>query len=316
MDLTAVVTGAARGIGRSVVARLRAEGYRVVAVDISPTVTDLAEEGWVVPLRADVATDEAPSTAIDRATATFGRLDLLVNNAARFLRRPILDTTDDDFDALFAVNVRPAFRFARTALPHLTEVGGCIVNVASISGLIGVPNQSVYAMTKGATVQLTRQLAIEYAARGVRVNAVAPGAVDTEFMADRAHVDRRRGRSSDRLPGLSRVRRHHRHDPQRGRRIRRPLSAGLPGVCGDGVAVQATFQPVGNTGSQARETATRATAEPAKTTVLRRYVCARTQCGKASSAARRKGATSTRASSGSPLRRKAACTDVTAVRLL
>jgi NAD(P)-dependent dehydrogenase (short-subunit alcohol dehydrogenase family) len=189
MDLTAVVTGAARGIGRSVVARLRAEGYRVVAVDISPTVTDLAEEGWVVPLRADVATDEAPGTAVDRATATFGRLDLLVNNAARFLRRPILDTTDDDFDALFAVNVRSAFRFARTALPHLTEVGGCIVNVASISGLIGVPNQSVYAMTKGATVQLTRQLAIEYAGRGVRVNAVAPGAVDTEFMAEARAAD-------------------------------------------------------------------------------------------------------------------------------
>lgn len=189
MELTAVVTGAARGIGRSVVLRLRDAGYRVVAADISPTVTDLAEEGRVLPLRADVATAGAPGAVVDRAVEAFGRLDLLVNNAARFLRRPILETTDDDFDALFAVNVRPAFRFARAALPHLTESGGCIVNVASISGLVGLPDQSVYAMTKGAIVQLTRQLAIEVAGRGVRVNAVAPGAVDTEFTAEARAAD-------------------------------------------------------------------------------------------------------------------------------
>lgn len=189
MDLTAVVTGAARGIGHSVVTRLRAAGYRVVAVDISPAVADLAEEGWIVPLPADVRADATPAAAVDRAVSAFGRLDLLVNNAARFLRRPILDTSDDDFDTLFAVNVRPAWRFARAALPHLTGAGGAIVNVASISGLVGIPNQSVYAMTKGAIVQLTRQLAIEWAGRSVRVNAVAPGAVDTRFMDEARAAD-------------------------------------------------------------------------------------------------------------------------------
>ncbi|BCB89419.1 SDR family NAD(P)-dependent oxidoreductase [Phytohabitans suffuscus] len=189
MELTAVVTGAARGIGRDVVTRLVTAGYRVVAVDISPTVADLADEGRVLPLTADVAADGTPGAAVGRAVAEFGRLDLLVNNAARFLRRPILETSDEDFDALFAVNVRPAFRITRAALPHLTETGGCVVNVASISGLVGIANQSVYAMTKGAIVQLTRQLAIEYARRGVRVNAVAPGAVDTEFMAEARAAD-------------------------------------------------------------------------------------------------------------------------------
>lgn len=189
MELTAVVTGAARGIGRCVVMRLRAADYRVVGVDVSPAVADLAEDGWVVPVVADVTADAAPDAVVGRALAEFGRLDLLVNNAGRFLRRPLLETTDDDFDALFAVNVRPAFRFARAALPHLTETRGCVVNTASISGLVGIPNQSVYAMTKGAVVQLTRQLAIECAGAGVRVNAVAPGAVDTEFMADARKAD-------------------------------------------------------------------------------------------------------------------------------
>jgi NAD(P)-dependent dehydrogenase (short-subunit alcohol dehydrogenase family) len=189
VTLTAVVTGAARGIGREVVLRLRAANYRVVAVDIAPAVADLAESGRVVPMTADVTADPTPAAVIGRATAEFGRLDLLVNNAGRFLRRPILDTTDGDFDVLFATNVRPVFRFTRTALPHLTATRGCVVNTASISGLIGVANQSVYAMTKGAIVQLTRQLAIEYAGRGVRVNAVAPGAVDTDFMAEARAAD-------------------------------------------------------------------------------------------------------------------------------
>ncbi|MCM4076428.1 SDR family NAD(P)-dependent oxidoreductase [Paractinoplanes hotanensis] len=189
MQLSAVVTGAARGIGRSVVVQLRAAGYRVLALDIAPEVKDLAETDQVVPLVADVTADDTPRATIDRAVAEFGQLDLLVNNAARFLRRPVLDTSDEDFDGLIATNVRPAFRFARAALPRLAETRGCIVNTASISGLIGVPHQVAYAMTKGAIVQLTRQLAVEWAARGVRVNAVAPGAVDTGFMDEARAAD-------------------------------------------------------------------------------------------------------------------------------
>ena len=189
MELSAIVTGAARGIGQAVVLRLRAAGHRVVAVDIRPAVTDLAEEGRVVPVVADVTADDAAQAAVGRAVTEFGRLDLLVNNAGRFLRRPLLETTDDDFDALFAVNVRPAFRFSRAALPLLIRTRGCIVNTASISGLVGIAGQSVYAMTKGAVVQLTRQLAVEGAAHGVRVNAGAPGAVDTDFMAEARAAD-------------------------------------------------------------------------------------------------------------------------------
>jgi NAD(P)-dependent dehydrogenase (short-subunit alcohol dehydrogenase family) len=184
----AIVTGAAGGIGRAVVRLLLARGYAVVAEDISPKVRELARQpaaaGKVMALEADVALTESAQGAVDLAISTFGRLDLLVNNAGLFLRKPTEQCTDEDFDALMATNVRGAFIHAREALPSLEQTRGSIVNLASISGLVGMPGQTVYAMTKGAIVQLTRQLAVEHAHRGIRVNAVAPGAVDTDFVAN------------------------------------------------------------------------------------------------------------------------------------
>jgi NAD(P)-dependent dehydrogenase (short-subunit alcohol dehydrogenase family) len=125
-----------------------------------------------VPLQADVSLTGTAQRAVALARERFGRLDLLVNNAGLFLRKPTEECTDEDFDVLMAVNVRGAFSHARESLAALAATRGSIVNLASISGLVGQPNQTVYSMTKGALVQLTRQLAVEHAHRGIQVNAV------------------------------------------------------------------------------------------------------------------------------------------------
>jgi NAD(P)-dependent dehydrogenase (short-subunit alcohol dehydrogenase family) len=168
---------------------LTARGYSVVATDISPDVEELSGRGTVVPLVADVADSASAERAVATAEREFGRLDLLVNNAARFLRKPVEQSTDADFERLFATNVRGAFVHSRAAVAPLARTRGAIVTVTSISGLVGMPNQSVYAMTKGALVQLTRQLAVELAPKGIRVNAVAPGAIDTDFIAEAREAD-------------------------------------------------------------------------------------------------------------------------------
>ncbi len=194
-ERVALVTGAAGGVGRATVGLLAAHGYAVVATDISPDVEKLTDHGVapgagaVVGLVGDVTDSATAERAVAEAERRFGRLDLLVNNAARFLRRPIGQSTDDDFDRLFATNVRGAFAHSRAAVEPLARTRGVIVNVTSISGLVGMANQSLYAMTKGALVQLTRQLAVELAPRGVRVNAVAPGAIETEFIAEARAAD-------------------------------------------------------------------------------------------------------------------------------
>jgi NAD(P)-dependent dehydrogenase (short-subunit alcohol dehydrogenase family) len=178
----AIVTGAAGGIGRAVVAELRAVGANVVAEDIDPAVEQLADDGTAT-LCADAARADSARAAVALSLERFGRLDVVVNNAGRFLLKPIVETTDDEWDGLMTTNVRSVFVHCREALPHLIERGGgAIVNVSSISGVVGLPAQGAYCASKGAIAQITRQLAIEHAADGVRVNAIAPGAVDTAFV--------------------------------------------------------------------------------------------------------------------------------------
>jgi NAD(P)-dependent dehydrogenase (short-subunit alcohol dehydrogenase family) len=136
-----------------------------------------------VTLAGDCAEEETASRAVALAAEHFGTVDILVNNAGRHLAKCIIDTSAAEWDAVLRTNVRGAFLHSREALRSMAERrSGVIVNVASISSVIGIADQAAYAASKGAVAQLTKALAVEFGTRGIRVNAVAPGAVVTGIL--------------------------------------------------------------------------------------------------------------------------------------
>jgi dihydroanticapsin dehydrogenase len=193
-----IVTGAAGGIGRACVRLLVERGGFVVAEDLDPGVISLEQEtDRVAAVVGDVRDSGTATGAVALALRRFGRLDALVNNAAVIVSKDILATSEEEWNALMAINVTGVFHHCRAVLPtFIAQRRGSIVNVTSISGLVGLPQQAAYCASKGAVLQLTRQLAIEYADRGVRVNAVAPGAVDTPFLA--RHIEAQKDPDAER----------------------------------------------------------------------------------------------------------------------
>ena len=145
-------------------------------------VNEIREAGGTAHAFAADFTDRAAVRRLaEEAAATLGGLDILVNNAGITMNAPFEAVTDEEFDTLFAVNIRAMFFLTQAALPFLTrQTEAAVVNLTSIHAYGGAPEHSVYAATKGAIVALTRQLAVELAPRGVRVNAIAPGAIEVE----------------------------------------------------------------------------------------------------------------------------------------
>lgn len=178
---TALVTGAARGIGRATALTLRARGAQVIATDLSDSVHDLADHG-IETLTGNIAEEDCAIRNVAVATERFGKLDILVNNAGRTMNKPLVDMSMADWDDVMAVNARGTFLHAREAVKAMLSTGGVIVNVASIVARVAMKDTAVYAASKGAIAQLTKVVAVEYGDRGIRAIAVLPGVVETDIL--------------------------------------------------------------------------------------------------------------------------------------
>ena len=201
----ALVTGAARGIGLAVAERFLAEGYRVALVDIdgaalAATAERLSATGTVLALDLDVADPQQVQAAVDRTVEQFGRIDALVNNAGIAVFKPLLDTTYEEWSRVMAVNLDGPFLCTQAcARVMLRNGGGSVVNICSISGLRASTLRVAYGTSKAALAHLTKQQAAELGNLGIRVNAVAPGPVDTA-MAKQVHTPEIRADYHDAIP--------------------------------------------------------------------------------------------------------------------
>jgi 2-keto-3-deoxy-L-fuconate dehydrogenase len=175
----ALVTGGASGIGEATCRRLAAAGSSVIIVDVDVSRAEtLARE---LPDSRAVSLDITDEAAVQKAFSEIASLDVLVNNAGIGLVGGIEETAPTDFQRLFRVNVEGTYLMTRAALPLLLASHGCVVNIGSVAGLVGIKKRFAYCATKGAIVAMTRQLAVDYATQ-VRVNCICPGTVDTPFV--------------------------------------------------------------------------------------------------------------------------------------
>ena len=190
----ALVTGASRGIGRSIAVMLRAQGFRLVLVSRGrpglEETSRLCADGETAPndiaiVPEDLTQPEAPRRVIHRAAEAFGRLDLLVNNAGAVVSGPIGSYSHEQWEGVMALNARAPFFLMQEALPLLRAAPrGCIVNIGSVVSKTGYADQSLYSASKHALLGMTKAAARDLGADGIRVHAVLPGGVNTAMVGD------------------------------------------------------------------------------------------------------------------------------------
>ncbi|HTX11801.1 MAG TPA: SDR family NAD(P)-dependent oxidoreductase [Solirubrobacteraceae bacterium] len=188
MARVAVVTGAGHGIGRASALALGRAGARLALVDLraeaGQETRDLAAAEGIEAMcwQADVSKEEQVHRCIEGIVEHYGRIDIVHSNAGVLYAGTVLSQTIEEWDHTYAVNVRSMFLVARAVIPAMKAGGGgSIITTASISGMIGEPNLVAYNSSKGAVINLTRQLAVEWGRHGIRVNAICPGWIETGF---------------------------------------------------------------------------------------------------------------------------------------
>ena len=190
-DKVALVTGAASGIGRAAAVLLAQEGAKVVIVDINAAAgqeveREISQDGHqALFIETDIAQVANTQQIVQQTCHHFGRLDILVNNAAVMLEKSAPDTTEEEWDRIVNVNLKGTFFCAKHAVLQFRRQGsgGCIVNMASVNSFYAEGGIAAYCMTKGGIAQFTRALAMDHSAEGIRINAICPGWIETPMNA-------------------------------------------------------------------------------------------------------------------------------------
>lgn len=186
-----MVTGASQGIGAAIAVMLAQRGFDVAVSSTRPekltnVVAQVTKTGArAVPVALDVCSHSSVAGAMKEVVAAFGQLDVLVNNAGIPLKKPAVEITPDEWDSVIRTNMTGTFFMSQEMARHLLAAKrpGCIINIASTHGVVGLPERAAYSIAKGAVIHMARVLAVEWAGHGIRVNSVVPGRVDTPSRA-------------------------------------------------------------------------------------------------------------------------------------
>jgi NAD(P)-dependent dehydrogenase (short-subunit alcohol dehydrogenase family) len=184
---TALVTGAASGIGAAIAERFLSGGYRVAFFDIDgrgarATASQIASPGRREVVEGDVSSEQQVKEAVARVVTNLGSLDVLINNAGIEIHGTVVDLTAEQWERQLAVNLRGVFLFSKYSIPEMRRQGGSIINISSVHALASWPGSAAYDATKSALIGLTRAMAVDHGKDGIRVNAICPGYIDTPLL--------------------------------------------------------------------------------------------------------------------------------------